>query len=153
MSQTQILPSNSQAGHLTWVWAGRVRTDKIENTGPLTKTAAITSSGLLECRPNAAKLFVCMFVTSQERRKNQSFMWKLLSSQHQQQIQHHIYIACKPIKICINPASVPTHQARTSGQTLAPVASVALCSVSGKSSIKIKISFEDWVISPKFPNL
>lgn len=51
-----------------------MRKGKIENTEPLTKAVAILSLGSLECRPIAAKLFVCMFVISQEIEKNQIFM-------------------------------------------------------------------------------
>lgn len=45
-----------------------------QNTQPLTKAVAILSFGSLECRPIAAKLFVCMFVISQEIEKSQTFM-------------------------------------------------------------------------------
>lgn len=45
-----------------------------QNTQPLTKVVAILSFGSLECRPIAAKLFVCMFVISQEIEKSQTFM-------------------------------------------------------------------------------
>lgn len=46
----------------------------MENTESLIKAVAILSFGLLECRPITSKLFVCMFVISQEIEKNQTFM-------------------------------------------------------------------------------
>lgn len=53
---------------------------------------------------------------------------------------------CKPIKICLGPTSVPSHQAGTSDQNIGTNTAVSLSALhmgSGRESVKIQIPIED----------
>ena len=116
---------------------------------PLPEALAVPSCRLLEGRPTAAKLFVCLCVCYFSRIREEADLYvKTQFFKHQQLIQHYTYIPCKTIKICLGPTSVPSIRLKllTKRQhQYSCVSEYMLHMGSGRGSVKIQILVDDRV--------